>query len=553
MDCLDIDRTLAFVAGTMPPRERALIERHMATCVGCRLLVSEVARDPSQVGATVSGYAAGAAAPADVPAPRPGDRVGRFVVRGVLGVGAMGVVYDAYDEQLERGIALKRLQPRAGAGDADRLLAEARALARLAHPNVVAVYEVVAQAGALHLAMERVEGRSLRAWLAAGHRTQAEILAVLLGAARGLAAAHRAGIVHRDVKPDNLLVGQDGRARVTDFGLAVSLPAALEQPSADGAAETPADPAGTPRYMAPEQARGGAADARSDQYSLAVSVWEALAGVHPRAGRAQPGRAAQLAHAERVPRGLRKVLSRALAADPVARFPTVDAFAAALERAAGAGRRWIVAGAVASFVIAGFVVAAVAAYRDATARALVQAAEDARARTAAEAARQRERLKAEAAETTALRKQIAALQERVSNAAAVDLEVNHLRRTLVEKEARLRALARAVEEAEAREEASQPPDPTIVKRHVQRVWLKLSSCLNQGAPDAGDRRREGPVSAHMLIASTGTVLRVDPIGLIDGRARECVQRTLATVRVPPFTGPVVQPYLISLRPSFSVN
>src|SRR5262249_5854276 len=152
---------------------------------------------------------------------------------------------------------------RADPDAAKRVVREARAMARMAHPNVVSVFDVGTFEGKVFVAMERVNGTNARRWLAAAPRTPAEILDVYVGAGRGLAAAHAAGMVHRDFKPDNVLIGDDGRARVTDFGLAFDQ---AELDAAEASGETTTRPiAGTPAYMAPEQHAGANVDARSDQ------------------------------------------------------------------------------------------------------------------------------------------------------------------------------------------------------------------------------------------------------------------------------------------------
>jgi tRNA A-37 threonylcarbamoyl transferase component Bud32 len=216
-------------------------------------------------------------------------RVGRFPILQKIGRGAMGTVYAAYDNELDRKIALKLLH--AGADDAlqrPRLLREARALARLSHPGVVQIYEVGEHEGRVYLAMEFVAGVTLRAWLEQQTRSAAEILDVLVQAARGLAAAHECGLVHRDVKPDNIVVGGDGRVRLVDFGLAID---GFETRPDAGEGELAARPldrltqtrgiAGTPAYMAPEQLSGAPADVRSDQFAFAVTVFEAVFGGRP--------------------------------------------------------------------------------------------------------------------------------------------------------------------------------------------------------------------------------------------------------------------------------
>jgi serine/threonine-protein kinase len=209
----------------------------------------------------------------------------RYIVLDVLGQGGMGTVTAAYDTRLDRRVALKLLHPRAdqeGAQQQIRMLREAQAMARLSHPNVVAVYDAgTLEDGTVFISMELVEGQTLRQWSQAQERPWREVLAVYLEAGRGLAAAHAAGLVHRDFKPENVLVGKDGRARVTDFGLArIGDPHARE---AVGEAPTPRSldsetgaVMGTPRYMAPEVMLGQPVGTRSDLFSFCVALYESL-------------------------------------------------------------------------------------------------------------------------------------------------------------------------------------------------------------------------------------------------------------------------------------
>ncbi|MCB9703554.1 MAG: serine/threonine protein kinase [Myxococcales bacterium] len=295
-----------------------------------------------------------------------GERVGRYVILGRLGAGGMGEVYAAHDPELDRKVAIKLLLPR---GDAEseathRLLREAQALAKLAHPNVVTVFDVGQRGGRVFLAMELVEGVSVRAWLdeAGGRRPRAAVLEVFAPAARGLAALHAAGLVHRDVKPDNLMIGADGRVRVMDLGLARRGGAA--EPAIDEGAAAAARAAfdeagaldrsrdrlsapvtvtgsllGTPAYMAPEQFAGGVVDARADQFALCVALYEALYGVRPFVGETFAGLAMAVMNddprppsAPRVPAWLRRALLRGLRRDPAARWPSMAALAELLDR-----------------------------------------------------------------------------------------------------------------------------------------------------------------------------------------------------------------------------
>ncbi|WP_170135606.1 protein kinase domain-containing protein [Nannocystis exedens] len=271
----------------------------------------------------------------------PGDRLGRYRLLRVLGQGGMGVVYVAYDEQLDRRVAIKRVRTDSRGGTAHgRILHEAKALAQLSHPNVVQIFEVSASAGRIFIAMEYVAGRTLRAWTARWREaggSQRELLDMFVQAGRGLAAAHAQGLVHRDFKPENVLVGDDGRARVVDFGLVTWGDLDDEPTPADGvdlqgtqvrltAAGTIL---GTPAYMSPEQFADRLADPRSDQFSFCAALYEALCGVRPFAGETFAElRQAVLAGAprepgERVPPWLWAVLRRGLSRRPEDRFPAM--------------------------------------------------------------------------------------------------------------------------------------------------------------------------------------------------------------------------------------
>jgi tetratricopeptide (TPR) repeat protein len=283
----------------------------------------------------------------------PGTRLGRYVVVRRIGRGGMGTVYAAYDPELDRNLALK-LVTVAGEGSVGdegraRLLREAQAIGGLSHPNVVAVHDVGVHGNHVVIAMEHVEGTSLRAWLAEP-RPWREVLPVFLQASRGLQAAHRAGLVHRDFKPDNVLLGTDGRVRVADFGLARAAggPAPAAGPAAAATQEADLDlrltltgtTLGTPAYMSPEQHRCDPVDARSDQFSFCVALWEGLFGRRPFSGKTLADLARQTAHGEidpppprrRVPRRIRRALERGLSPDPAARFPSMAALARELRR-----------------------------------------------------------------------------------------------------------------------------------------------------------------------------------------------------------------------------
>lgn len=260
-------------------------------------------------------------------------RIGRYVVGDRIGAGAHAVVYGAYDPELHRRVAVKLLRSRKPqAGPASELaLREARAVASLAHPNVVAIHDVGATAEGVFFVMELVAGATLDAWLAAAPRRWTEVLDALVPIARALQAAHARGLVHRDVKPQNVLMGDDGRPRLADFGL-VAIEA--DDPFAGAIV-------GTPTTMAPEQHGGRACDARSDQYGFCATLHLALHGRPPFASPSIDGllREKLTQRPNRstrdVPAWLTDVIERGLAADPGERFPDMGALVAALER----GRR----------------------------------------------------------------------------------------------------------------------------------------------------------------------------------------------------------------------
>ncbi|MDX2014072.1 MAG: serine/threonine-protein kinase [Myxococcaceae bacterium] len=220
--CPSENDLLAFVAGSTT--RRGDLERHLTTCERCRVAVANLVSNT--------------AGPSRPPGQQHrGDQVGRYVVLELIGEGAMGRVYAAYDPVLDRKVALKLLHPLAdGPEGQQRLLREAKALAKVANPNLVAVHDAGTFADSVFLAMEFVDGQTLRAWLAAVKRSSDEVLEAFLQAGRGLAAAHAAGLVHRDFKPENVLVGRDGRVRVSDFGLARELGAPLSTTSLEAVA-----------------------------------------------------------------------------------------------------------------------------------------------------------------------------------------------------------------------------------------------------------------------------------------------------------------------------
>jgi tetratricopeptide (TPR) repeat protein len=301
-----------------------------------------------------------------------GTAVGRYLVLDLLGEGGGGAVYSAYDPELSRKVAVKLLKPTAGPAEMrGRLLHEAKAMARLSDPNVLPVFDAGEFDGHLFVAMELVEGFTLREWLAERPRSAREIVRSFVAAGRGLVAAHEAGLVHRDFKPENVLVGIDGRVRVTDFGLArIELqedePSVVRRPAKGDATSNQTITgliAGTPAYMAPEQFAAGAADARTDQFSFCVALWEALAGQRPFAGDSLESIRdnVRLGKVRTPPRGsklsvsLRRTLLRGLSTRPEDRYQRLEQLLAIL-----APRRYAFARRIAGWVVAAVVIAATA-------------------------------------------------------------------------------------------------------------------------------------------------------------------------------------------------
>ena len=294
-------------------------------------------------------------------------RIGRFTVIQRIGAGGMGVVYAAFDPKLDRKIAVKLVRRRGDDRDSKadaqaRLLREAQAMAKLSHPNVISVFDVGTHDGQVYIAMEFVDGSTLDAWHKAQPRTEREVLDAFVDAGRGLAAAHAAGMVHRDFKPENVLVGADGRVRVMDFGIVradmsnegqtgrfealsvTQLEAELAPFTEQGAL------LGTPAYMAPEQITSSAVDARADQFSFCVSLYEALYGERPFAGNSvgallfgiMQGKIREPPKGSRVSARLRRILLRGLSRKATDRYPSMEPLLADLARDPARARRRLI-------------------------------------------------------------------------------------------------------------------------------------------------------------------------------------------------------------------
>jgi tetratricopeptide (TPR) repeat protein len=336
-ECLPAELIVGYVEGTLAVTERATVESHTDGCTTCRVALSELAAGSLAQRSDV----AEPGAPAEEAVVAPGDAIDRYLVLYRIGRGGMATVYAAYDPELDRKIALKILHGR-GRRDHERLRREARTLAALTHPNVVAVFDVGEHGGLLFLAMELVEGQTLRDWLAKSPRTWHELAPVFVGAAHALAAAHAKGIVHRDVKPENLLLDQAGIVRVSDFGLA----AISTGPALDTLA-------GTPAYMAPEQLEG-VVGPESDQYSFCVTLYEALCGERPYG---EPATRKPIAPftVRGVPRQITDAVRRGISPRVEDRHASMSALASILAFDPTRQRRRIALGALAVAVVGGSV------------------------------------------------------------------------------------------------------------------------------------------------------------------------------------------------------
>jgi tRNA A-37 threonylcarbamoyl transferase component Bud32 len=357
----DEEALALLVEGEADAALRARIARHVDSCPSCLQLLAQLGRDEDASTAEISEAPAISRLMRDAALFAPSKELDRFVLLEAIGRGAMGTVYAAYDRQLDRKVAIKLLHAHALVDPDARaqLLREARALGKISHPHVVPVHEVGEVGERLYVVMEHVQGRTLRAWMRERTRPWREVVEVFVQAGMGLSAAHAAGVVHRDFKPENVLIGDDARVRVVDFGLARAASRAQPQtaPMPGNARSTATcheqstgtgTVAGTPAYMAPEQWRGAALDGRTDQYGFCVALYEALHGERPfvaattealrelvLAGRMQPP-----PKRARVPARLRRVLLRGLSRAPEERWPSMDALLEALLRLSAPRRGW---------------------------------------------------------------------------------------------------------------------------------------------------------------------------------------------------------------------
>ncbi|MGE0870128.1 MAG: tetratricopeptide repeat protein [Kofleriaceae bacterium] len=327
MECLDDQAVEAWVRGDLAGERRDPVRVHLDGCEACSELVGALFETEWI-----------------------GQAVGRYQIVELIGGGAMGEVYRATDPDLGREVAIKLVRR---GGSQERLLREAQAMARVTHPNVIRIYDVGTVGSALFLAMELVQGRTLRSWLLTQRRDVRSIVAAMRDAGRGLHAAHLAGMVHGDFKPDNVLVADDGRVLVTDFGLAQLL-AGEPVAAAEIGATASHTVAGTPAYMAPERFDASAeATPASDQFSFCVTLFEALYGQRPFAAadvatlRATIVRDRPVMPARRgVPSRVVRALQRGLLPVPAQRFGSMAELGSVLDAALTHRTRWLAVGAV---------------------------------------------------------------------------------------------------------------------------------------------------------------------------------------------------------------
>jgi tRNA A-37 threonylcarbamoyl transferase component Bud32 len=586
--CLDDNEASEFASGSLSGDAAARVDRHLATCRDCRSLVAALAPAPGEADADSDvvtsprraargkpnrrrGGDALAIASTVLPAPESpspstvpgkkrrdpvvvaGDTIGRYIILARLGAGGMGVVYTAYDPQLDRKVALKLLRT-GGIAEAEarsRLIREAQAIAQLSHPNVVAVYDVgTADTGEVYIAMELVEGETLTAWLGHWDRSWREILELFFQAGRGLAAAHARGLVHRDFKPDNVLVGTDGRVRVTDFGLARSLIEQVDELARDRprpelealrvTLTATGTVLGTPRYMAPEQLRGADADARSDQFSFCVALYEALYGRHPLPGDSvielvQHGAEPDAPPTDtKVPPAIGRAITRGLATEPNRRFPTLAALLVELTPpAVHPGRRgWAaVLGGIA--LVAGGAAAAVVAQSE------MQDDGSGEIRTLRD-------------ELAALREERDGLEDKLRRALHADgglvasrAEVIELRKQLDQTRQKIAELEAAIDEVSdaavtavvrpARRVDARPPPLAGIpapafEAAVARQTARIESCVDEWIK----RERDKPLRlvVTLKVGPDAIVRSADTSGLDDRQTSDCVKSAVIAAPFP---------------------
>jgi serine/threonine protein kinase len=558
--CIDDNLAVDFASGSLSGPQAVTVERHLASCRDCRTLVATLApapgeRENSDLATAPRKNGRGTGPRSDrttEPVVALGDQIGRYGVLRRLGAGGMGVVFAAYDPQLDRKIALKLLRTGIGLGEREahaRLVREAQAIARLNHPNVVAVYDVgTAGSEELYLAMEFVEGDTLTHWLRRYERTSSEVVAMFVEAGRGLAAAHAVGLLHRDFKPDNVLVGVDGRVRVSDFGLARSSVTDEDGPSLPVTAlselRTPLTGTGavmgTPRYMAPEQLRGESVTAAADQFSFCVALYEALYDQHPLPGEtaAEMEKGARMAAppaASVVAPAIATVLARGLDPQPARRFPSMQALLEQLVPPAPRPRprRLALATAGLALVAAGAAAAMVLRPRGDVDEAIKDLKEQVRV--------EQERSRAVEGMLADYKGQLARAESESSRRDELEAKVSSLEVILEERSRKIEALQEQIAAAKL------APDPAVVTRRpppppergltpaelnagAQPKYGDLKGCFVEWAGRTG--RSEAFVKVEFKIWPEGRVPFARVSGLDDKIVPECVAQAFRRMRFP---------------------
>ncbi|MFH1810401.1 MAG: protein kinase [Pseudomonadota bacterium] len=337
-DCLDEEQVLDLLDRRLPAHLQSRVEAHVDTCAFCRSLVSFAAQDDPALSSHNR----------QDPPVAAGQMIDHFMVRRFIGRGGMGEIYQAFDTTLKRRVALKLIAADLLESEEikQRFVQEARATARFSHPNIVAIHSIGEFRGRPYLALEYIEGETLRAHLSQRQLERREILSITLGVADALYEAHRHQVLHRDLKPDNVMIGDDGRVHVLDFGLAKLRPVPIEMRSIASALSpaAPTEPSenielcGTPAYMGPEQWRGQTVSEASDVWALGVMLFEMLAGTRPFEGPVAVDVALRVCSGETAPRlpedlgapaALDDLIARCLAKDATAR-PSAEEVAAVL-------------------------------------------------------------------------------------------------------------------------------------------------------------------------------------------------------------------------------
>ena len=443
----------------------------------------------------------------------------------------MGEVYAAFDPKLDRRVALKFLRTDSAQteGHRERLVREARALARLSHPNVVSIFDVADHLGSVYIAMELIDGNNARVWRELGQRNLEEIMKVYLQSLQALVAAHDQGIIHRDFKPDNVLVGADRAARVTDFGLArsaIDVDAIATELAAGSGWERLTQTGiilGTPRYMAPEQFLGKA-NRKSDQFSFCLSMYEALYGHYPlgtrtprdlRADRSLEEQTLAPFGKTRVPDSLRRVLLRGMAISPEERWPSMQELDYELRQCLAPrekAQRWLAVGGVAAAIAATAFLVAPSPPPPTNQASL-------------------ERTRSELDE----------LKRRIAERETTDAELRESRARIRELEEKLSAQRRelilaqmVVEEDEPppRRRGTAPPPPLPIQSVERSVTTRLSevlACYEDVVPAGGDQK----VSFRVGIDEEGSVKWVTTQALQPhAKANACIERSLAKLSFP---------------------